>query len=691
MMEDKPTPSSLGDIEAAVPTSIPDTTAPLSVRSDTDSISHTHTAIHHVHSNPLHSVSAMQTIQPSDLAVENTREIYPGSIRLGASEFAVTLPMDSRVKDDYDRVWSNYNHDAEIFLKSLDSSIQGPGPRREHLLSRMHEAISRLNNVSTHPDLNITQHLSYEDSELTREADWAEYSSSKFRFLGLWIQMASIYDLHLILAVRGFAYTRPREDLGGNLEVSMVKGSLSFGIHSNEGIQELFKAPSAIIVLDSSFNPNSPSVQHTRTTYTRNGSLLPVIWLLVSNACEHIERCLPDIPELERVALLIQNIDHLRDKVGDLQDDALGVYEDVEEILGYLLDSLSSWPLPIIEPLQLPPVHEFDSSTPSSDEPVPGTQKRSLQEAENEDKSSKRARVDMEEISEMTQSTKPPSQTLDHDLHSLEKSLIQLKATHAVELETLQSELAQTKLRLQGVETAMSDLQHRYESRTSDLHKTRQERDRLTGNVTTLEQRTGKQKEDLSKLRDERLSLKRELEEARQELKAGGGDLATLEAAREENRRLTQERDSLQRKADYEKNQAEYTREQYQTASTVAAQAGNELRQVREENEALARKVAGNAVRLREINMKDDSARHLARITELELMLASRDDLLRKKEEELREIRKNRPSTRSTSTQPRSPKWAGSRPTSPGVNHNGNGNGLAGRGSALRFSSEMPF
>lgn len=292
----------------------------------------------------------------------------------------------------------------------------------------------------------------------------------------------------------------------------------------------------------------------------------------------------------------------------------------------------------------------------------------------------------------MTQSTKPPMQTLDRDLQSLERSLIQMKSTYSTEKEQLQKDLSQSKARLREFESALSILQHRYESRTKELHQTRQERDRLLEGKTSIEQRVEKQKEDLSKLRDERSQLKAELQAARQELKNGDGSMAELEVAREEIRHLISDKASLERKAEYEKKQAEYTREQYQNASTVAAQAGNELRQVREVNEALARKVQGNAVQLRELNIKNDAARHLARITELEMTLASRDDLLRRKEDELREIRKNRPSTRSTSTQPRSPKWAtSSRPTSPGIGHNGNGNGLTGRASALRFSSEMPF
>ncbi|KAJ6107555.1 hypothetical protein N7523_008878 [Penicillium sp. IBT 18751x] len=711
-MDENLTPSSVGDIEAEVPISVPEVTAPLSVRVDKDgSLAHTHTAIHHDHPEGLLQPShrgdlvSMQTIQPSALTVENVEDASPGSVRLGPSEFAITLPMDSRVKDDYEKTLTGAASIMREFFLSFSPTSQVSEIERRRLLPKMHEVIARLNNVSTHPDLNIPQHCQYHDSELAQEASWAEYSSAKFLFLKYWIELASAHDLHVILEVRGdmkqnileryllgkgFTYTKPRAELGGSVEISMNKGSLSFGIHGNDGVQELFKSPCAIIALDTTFDPRSPSVQHIRTTYTRNGSLLPVIWLLVANTCEHIGRCLPDLSESERLRLLLQETAHLHDDVGDLQDDALGVHEDVEEVLGYLSDNLASWTLPTIEPLHFITQEELDSSDPSSDEPMPTAPKRSMDD-DGDEYTTKRARVETFYTGELTDSTKAPSQTLDHDLHSLEKSLVQLKNAHAAEKDQLQNELLETQARLQDFKKAMSELQHRYESRTKDLHKTRQNLERLMEGNTSLEQRFETLRENLSKIKDERTSLKQELEEARQELKNGGGTLAELETAREEIRRLTKESASLERKAEYSQNQAEYVREQYQTASNVAAQAGNEARQLREENEYLKKKVEGNMVQLREINKKNDEARHIARIEELEIILAARDEVLRKKEEELREIRKNRPSTRSTSTQPRSPKWAGSRPTSPGVNHNGNGNGLAGRGSALRFSSEMPF
>ncbi|KOS48210.1 hypothetical protein ACN38_g824 [Penicillium nordicum] len=713
------TPSSVGDIEASIPVSVPETTAPLSVRPDTDSFSHSHTAVHHGHSEPLLPPSelangghmsqlSLQTIHPSALTVSGMDdEVVPGSVHLGPSEFAVTLPMDSRVKDDYERVLSDAAASIRQFFESFQLTTQISESEREVLHSHMREVIARLSNVSTHPDLNISDHLKDADPDLAKEASWAEYSSAKFLLLGHLIEIIGTNELHIILAVqdekkqavlerylqgKGFAYTRPRGEMGSTLEVSLAKGSLSFGIHSSETARELYKPPSAIFALDSYFRPRSPSVQHLRTTYARNGNLLPVIWFLVANTSEHIERCLPDSPEPDRLRLLVHYIARLHDEVGDLQDDAFGVHEDAEEILGYLLDSVTGWPLPTIEPLNLVSLAELECYSSSSDEVMPPAQKRTLQDEEPEEHSSKRARVGTQENSQLTESTKPPSQTLDRDLQSLEKNLIQMKQIHASEKAQLQAELAQANSRFQEMEKSLGILQHRYETRTKELHVTRQERDRVTESKPSLEQRVEKQKETISSLKEERTELKRELDEARQALKNGGGSSAELETAREEIRRLVKENSHLERKAEFEKNQSEYMREQYQTASTAAAQSGTESRLLAAENEKLKRKAESNAVQLRELHMNDESVRHLARVEELELTLATRDEFLRRKEDELREIRKNRPSTRSTSTQPRSPKWAGSRPTSPGVGHNGNGNGgLGGRGSALRYSSEMPF
>lgn len=268
-------------------------------------------------------------------------------------------------------------------------------------------------------------------------------------------------------------------------------------------------------------------------------------------------------------------------------------------------------------------------------------------------------------------------QTFIDGLQQLQTNLVQRSDSDSLEI---RESLHGAQLRLQEKESNLAFLQHRYESLNKNYHKTRQECNRLGEANAASEKRMQKQKDEITKLKDERTELKRDLETARGALKSGGGSVAELENAQEEIRRLTKDNASQVRKADYERNQAEYTREQYQTASTAAAQLGIENRELRDENETLKRKVAGEVSRLKEITVKNDESHHLSRIAQLESMLTTRESVLDRKEKELHEIKKYRPSTRSTSIQPRSPRIGPtSRPSSPG---------FVSRGSQLRYSSE---
>jgi hypothetical protein len=235
--------------------------------------------------------------------------------------------------------------------------------------------LERLSNAATHPDLNFGEHLKDADENLENQATWAEYSSAKFLVLSYLIkaQAPGEHEMHLVIAVRGektqrvverylegkgFAYTRPRVDMGSgtNVEVSMAKGSLSFGIQNaqDEGIMETYKPPLAVIAFDSSLDVKKPSMEHMRTTFARNGHLLPVIRLIIANSSEHVELCFPGSPTSQRLALVFKYIRQLRDIIGELQDDALGVQEDANEILACLLSDNFNlhWTLPPVEALR---------------------------------------------------------------------------------------------------------------------------------------------------------------------------------------------------------------------------------------------------------------------------------------------------------------------------------------------------
>ena len=239
--------------------------------------------------------------------------------------------------------------------------------------------VERLDEICVHEDLGIAEQVAKSNPDPRKEAAWAEYVSAKFQFLGHLLEIAGAQEqeLHLIVMVKrgktqelveryflgkGFTYTRPREEMPLDSELSMVNGALSIGIHptEREGLAETYRPPRAILALDSSFRASHPSTQHLRTTYARHGSLLPVVRLVIANSSEHVQRCLPEMPELQRLRVLTHVIISLRDVVGDLQDDALGVHEDAEELYTCLVadDFAASWTLPKIEPLHISIVDE---------------------------------------------------------------------------------------------------------------------------------------------------------------------------------------------------------------------------------------------------------------------------------------------------------------------------------------------
>ncbi len=108
----------------------------------------------------------------------------------------------------------------------------------------------------------------------------------------------------------------------------------------------------------------------------------------------------------------------------------------------------------------------------------------------------------------------------------------------------------------------------------------------------------------------------------------------------------------------------------------------------------LTRRASGEATKLALINNDTEVRRHRARVAEIESLLADRDDLLRRKEDEVRDLKRGRAAgvqTRGSSVQPRSPRGPGSRGASPAPMGMG-GAGLMGvemrrGGSGLRWGT----
>lgn len=220
-----------------------------------------------------------------------------------------------------------------------------------------------------------------------------------------------------------------------------------------------------------------------------------------------------------------------------------------------------------------------------------------------------------------------------------------------------------------------SDLQRRYEKRMTKCHKLESERKKLDETIEKNKGRQERSAEENSNLKKKVTEVQADLTAVRDGVKAGGGDAAALEVAREESRTLLAKNTQLEKSIANTRRDFEFTRTQYQTASQKAVEFATEMRGLEEQIVVLKKQSSDERRRLKETNFRESTKRHLERITELELERKTREILLRKLEDENRQLKRNRGvQTRGSSAQP---------PGSPGMD-------APGRGTRSRQGSPAP-
>jgi chromosome segregation ATPase len=262
---------------------------------------------------------------------------------------------------------------------------------------------------------------------------------------------------------------------------------------------------------------------------------------------------------------------------------------------------------------------------------------------------------------------------------------------HAKLISQLQSEKTTAEARLQDFIAAHGKLQFRYESKCSELLKTRQERDTAIERITSAETKRDHTIKENTKLKEERLQFQADLQSARDDLKTAGGTVAEMETLREEIRKLNKENASLEKRHDSVQNELSYIRDAFQNGATTAVEQAGQISHLELENTDLRKRADSTAAHFKTLSLNHEKDQHLSKIAELETALASRDELLRRKEEEVRELRKGRGmGTRASSVQPRSPRLGNSRPVSPAPGNMVPIQILNPRGgSGLRFGHEI--
>lgn len=266
-----------------------------------------------------------------------------------------------------------------------------------------------------------------------------------------------------------------------------------------------------------------------------------------------------------------------------------------------------------------------------------------------------------------------------------------MKSTHAQQENSLQARAIAADRQLQEHYNALSALQQRYEQRTHTISSLRQEKEALTAAVAASERKRETNVAEIAALKERNANLDSDLRISREMLQASTTPgLAEFERANGEIRRLQAENANFEKKLAAMKTDFDFTRTAYQTASSAAVESANQVTMLETEMAALRTKASSTVVEIAEINQRTENDALRNETIRLEATLAEREEILRRKEEEIKELRRGRGiGTRGSSVLPGgSPR--GSRGASPVAGEPMLRVGSKGLGSSLRYGTKGP-
>lgn len=298
------------------------------------------------------------------------------------------------------------------------------------------------------------------------------------------------------------------------------------------------------------------------------------------------------------------------------------------------------------------------------------------------------------EVAHISDAIKDPQPQVE-ELKSALKKARQEAAEEAKARLKAEESTAYFRDRLKEITQSLGEVQLRYETRVKQVHELRIEKQRIQTEREADQRRQEQLLADNIALKDQRFQFQEELRAARETLKSSTTPgVAELEAAREAARKATEESVRLTTSMDNSRRDFEFTRSQYQDASSKAAEYASQVSELENKNADLKRQANDERRRLAEMNYRENRKRDMARIGELEAELKNLEVSLQRAEEENKALRKGRAgvTTRGSSVQPGVLGGGGSRAASPapGVGAGCGGStvhvhaGVGGRASTLR-------
>ncbi|KAF2427575.1 hypothetical protein EJ08DRAFT_353621 [Tothia fuscella] len=615
-------------------------------------------------------------------ASESDPEETPG-LALEQMEFIVPLPFSSQARDQYRRTVK--------YKEPLVERITGQN--WSHDPSTVPDAelfVQTMRNIATHIDLTNVTTSSQGPVDPVLSMRWDCSVSTKFKFLGYLLNDLRGQSLHVVIIcqpgeivsilerfLQGNKISYSRTDAIANQSSPIASSSLKVTLRpaTGEGSDTVLPPANLLLTLDHFIDINEPQIRALRQ-HPSYEQLAPVISLAVVNSVDHIERSLmPSLVGLKRLRVLVRCIAKTRKDAGKHDPGRPSIEDSAMEVARFvsMRGSQDTWPLPDIGPFDnndawdlsqglvtMKSAGSSDSGDAKTKAVQKNVQKRRLEHVQDDAaESSKKIRM-------TPQGDNDASTTRISDSMVGGSSQAHKTPTHPNETASLRALLKATEERLQetrkakdeellSYQTALSDLQFRFEAQTAEKRSLASELTETKRIIVSIQNQNEVGIASIESFKETTRDLRERLAEARRALETSAiPEIAAMEKLRQEKEKAEEARAKAEKDKASQDSLNKYLAENYSLASTRAAELGQENEEYAAKNMALEKTASGEIVKVRQMYHSEQQKRLQSENIRLKQEVKNMSSLLQRKEEEHRN-RKPGVGTRAGSV-PRSPR-----------------------------------
>lgn len=651
----------------------------------------------------MQSIARSSAIDSGSLFVED--------LELGQGEYIVPIILEKTQKDMHSEIIFKNQGLIQKFSKLESCSSDNP------ILDEAEAFLEKLRLAGFHMDLTNPEAMQQDSLPPADQYRYDDTVSAKLRFLGSLVDNVREVPVHLLITTEETRFLGMIEKYLRGKGVDPVAATLQSEAHGTEEGNTSLKC--SVMPATEARSISSPidaviafdiiaSMEDLRSRIRSQSArtIVPIFTLVIPYSIDHIQMSMSPLMKerFDRNKLLLICIAQLRPKRDRKLRNSFPKPNEAAEKVGLALHSVLTsgdivWTInPLLsvkddvesesssnslEKSQF----EVPSSAPQGTED-PSSHKRHLDrpiEIEGDEDRHKRSRTEPKDVtmshvsdSEKQPGLNMPSEKNRADLTEEDKAQTEDMKKLSETVDALRISEASAQTQVKDYRKQLDDLQFRFEEQTSTMRKQLQVIQELEKEQTNLKRLIDMKNERIKTIKEDLDRAERGKIEARDQLaNSEDPNLALLGKIKTERDEAVARLAKLQSTTESDRMTHQYTREQYQIASTNAVELVARVRELEEEVEKLKPMAQGQQARLRKIYMEKFTENLQTENTQLQQDLREAKEMIHRNLEEMRIIKERSGrqgvGTRASSV-PRSPHVKpSSRAASP----------LPGSGSAL--------